>query len=197
VCFRRQLSTPTQLGAKIKLTAVDQPTLDERFTQLRRSVDGEIARARREVIEELGRAVARWRSATAPAEWNAAVEQSANAFAGDAPALALLATLTPLIARHVRMGPERNGQSLSAQRFARVKIAEIQLYQATAVKAGREARDLYGSLQPHIDAAREAFRARYLTSGHEMGDYLHAELVRELANDDSALLGPGYPGPMA
>jgi hypothetical protein len=86
---------------------------------------------------------------------------------------------------------------LSAQRFAKVKIAEIQLYQAPAVKAGRAARDLYGSLRPHIDAARQAFEERFLKPGHQIADYLHAELVRTLANDDATLLGPGYPGPLA
>ncbi len=176
---------------------MSQSTLDERLAELRRSIDDEIARGRREVIEELARAVAQLRSATDPAEWIAAVEESNKAFVENAPALELLVTLGPLIARHVRMNPERNGLSLSAQRFARVKVAEIQLYQAPAVKAGREARNLYGSLQAHIDAARGAFRERYLTPGHEVGDYLHAELVRELANDDATLLGPGYPGPMA
>jgi len=176
---------------------VAESTLDERFKELRRAMDGEIDRAQCQVIEELGHAVSRLHSATDPAEWIAAVEESNKAFAGNAPALELLAKLAPLIARHVRMNPERNGLSLSAQRFARVKVAEIQLYQAAAVKAGRETRDLYGSLQAHIDAARESFRGRYLTPGHEVGDYLHAELVRELANDDATLLGPGYPGPMA
>ena len=35
-----------------------------------------------------------------------------------------------------------------ALRFARVKVAEIQLYQASQVKSGRAARDLYGALAP-------------------------------------------------
>ena len=90
----------------------------------------------------------------------------------------------------------------SALRFARVKIAEMQLYQAGAVKAGRESHDLYGALKWHIDEAREAFHERFLTSGletvaSETTDYLHAEILHALANDDATLLGPDYPGPLA
>ncbi len=137
-------------------------------------------------------------SASTEAELNAAVAESSAVFAGDGPALELLAKLAELLGPLVRRSSASGiGADVRAQRFARVKIAEIQLYQAPAVKVGRAAHDLYGSLKPHIDAAREAFKERFLTPGQEIGDYLHVELVRELANDDATLLGPGYPGPMA
>jgi len=84
-----------------------------------------------------------------------------------------------------------------ALRFARVKVAEIQLYQASKVKSGRAAGDLYGVLGPHIDAARTAFRERFLVPLNGVPDYLHQELVKTLANEDAVLLGPSYPGPLA
>ena len=84
-----------------------------------------------------------------------------------------------------------------ALRFARVKVAEIQLYQASQVKRGRAARDLYGALRPHIDAARGAFRDRFLLPWNGVPDYLHQELVKTLAREDAVLLGPSYPGPLA
>ena len=84
-----------------------------------------------------------------------------------------------------------------ALRFARVKVAEIQLYQASQVKSGRAARDLYGTLGPHIDLARKAFRDRFLIPLNGVPDYLHQELVKTLANEDAVLLGPSYPGPLA
>ena len=84
-----------------------------------------------------------------------------------------------------------------ALRFARVKVAEIQLYQASQVKSGRAARDLYGALRPHIDAARGAFRENYLLPLGGVPDYLHQELVKTLAKEDAVLLGPSYPGPLA
>ena len=82
-----------------------------------------------------------------------------------------------------------------ALRFARVKVAEIQLYQASQVKTGRAARDLYGVLGPHIDSARKAFRDRFLLPLDGVPDYLHQELVKTLAKEDAVLLGPSYPGP--
>ncbi|MCU1339196.1 MAG: hypothetical protein JWO19_4777 [Bryobacterales bacterium] len=84
-----------------------------------------------------------------------------------------------------------------ALRFARVKVAEIQLYQASHVKSGRAARDLYSALRPHIDAARGAFRERFLVPLDGVPDYLHQELVKSLAKEDAVLLGPSYPGPLA
>lgn len=83
---------------------------------------------------------------------------------------------------------------LQAQRFARVKVAELRLYKSGAVKSGRAGADLYGALQPEIDQLRADFRQRYLALTPTMLDYLHAELIRSLANDDAKLLGPHYPG---
>jgi hypothetical protein len=85
---------------------------------------------------------------------------------------------------------------LRAQRFARVQVAEIRLYQSEKVKNGRTAHDLYTSLKVEIDSAREAFRGEFLNTSDSMVDYLHLELVRTLANDDAEVLGQGYPGPM-
>ncbi len=85
---------------------------------------------------------------------------------------------------------------LRAQRFARVQVAGIRLYQSEKVKNGRTAHDLYTSLKEEIDSAREAFRREILNASDSMVDYLHLELVRTLANDDAELLGHEYPGPM-
>jgi len=85
---------------------------------------------------------------------------------------------------------------LRAQRFARVKVAGIRLYQSESVKNGRAAHDLYTSLKAEIDSAREAFRSEFLNASDSMVDYLHLELVRTLANDDVELLGQEYPGAM-
>jgi hypothetical protein len=85
---------------------------------------------------------------------------------------------------------------LRAQRFARVKVAEIRLYQSEKVKNGRTAHDLYTSVKEEIDSAREAFRREFLNASDSMVDYLHLELVRTLANDDAEVLGHEYPGAM-
>lgn len=86
---------------------------------------------------------------------------------------------------------------LKAKRFARVLVADILLYQDEGVKSGRAARDLYASLKPHIEEAREAYRVSYLTNPEPVPDYLHQELVTRLANGDADILGQEYPGPLA
>ena len=85
---------------------------------------------------------------------------------------------------------------LRAQRFARVQVAEMRLYQAQAVRTGRAQEDLYATLGREIDAARDAFRLDFVAPCASMADYLHLEMVRSLANDDASLLGPAYPGPL-
>jgi hypothetical protein len=85
---------------------------------------------------------------------------------------------------------------LRAQRFARVQVAEIRLYQSSAVKEGRAARALYRLLQDHIDRGRAAYQEQFLKDCPSMVDYFHVELVRTLANDESSLLGSDYPGPL-
>ena len=85
---------------------------------------------------------------------------------------------------------------LRAQRFARVRVAEMRLYHSQAVKEGRTNRDLYASLKEEIDSGRDLFRRDYLSASPTMVDYLHLEVLRTLANDETELLGGGYPGPM-
>jgi hypothetical protein len=95
-----------------------------------------------------------------------------------------------------RLPAEEQQIHLRAQRFARVRVAEMRLFHADAVQAGRAGRNLYGALRKSIDVAREAFRLSFFAPCSSMVDYLHLELVRTLANDDPDLLGNNYPGPM-
>ena len=205
---------------------MSESTLDDRFNELRQQVDREVSRARSEVIAKLSAAVSKMRTASDEAEWHDAVLDCGRLFASEPDALDLIASLatltsrsTPAVSNHPTSngihsttpsthsttqeagsnGAASNGDviDLAAQRFARVRIAEIRLYHASAVKAGRAGRDLYGSLKPHIEAARDAFRDRYLKNGTSTADYLHAEIVHALAHDDATLLGPEYPGPLA
>jgi hypothetical protein len=85
---------------------------------------------------------------------------------------------------------------LRAQRFARVEVARMRLFQADAVQAGRAGRNLYDALRQSIDAARETYRPSFFAPCSTMVDYLHLELVQTLAHDDPDLLGNNYPGPM-
>ena len=85
---------------------------------------------------------------------------------------------------------------LEARRFARVKAAEILVYEMPAVLRGRAQGDLYGELARIIDPARQTFQQDYVAACPSMRDYLHAELVGTLAQGDAARLGPNYPGAM-
>ena len=83
---------------------------------------------------------------------------------------------------------------LQAQRFARVKVAEMQLYKPDECRAGREQSNLYVFVRAEIEAAREAYRKQFMSSP-SMVDYLHLELVRTAADGDELKLGADYPGP--
>jgi hypothetical protein len=163
-------------------------TLDEGFADLRSAMDTEIRRARSGAIEGLLRVVAKVRAAANDAERAAAFEDASREFAGEPPVLEFLKTLAPPVVREEK--------DLRAQRFARVRVAEIQLYHAAQMKSGRAAGDVYRALKSQMDAARDAYREKFLTPVNGTADYLHVEFVRTLANDDAALLGPEYPGPL-
>jgi hypothetical protein len=90
---------------------------------------------------------------------------------------------------------ETQRMHLQAQRFSRVKVAELRLYHADAVRDGRAKSDLYGALRGDIDALRAEYQRDYAATP-TMVDYLHLELLRTLAHDDDRLLGANYPGPL-
>ena len=95
------------------------------------------------------------------------------------------------------LSPADRRLHLQAQRFARVKVAEMRLYRPDAVKAGRAQQDLYTALQDNIDEGRQSFRQTFLAASPTMVDYFHLELVRTLAHDNPAWLGGQYPGRLA
>jgi hypothetical protein len=90
---------------------------------------------------------------------------------------------------------EQRSQHIRAQRFSRVKVAEMQLYRPEACQNGREQSNLYLLLRPEIDAARELYRRQFGTTPI-MVDYLHLELVNTAAAGDELKLGAEYPGPL-
>jgi hypothetical protein len=91
---------------------------------------------------------------------------------------------------------EDRDHHLRAQRFARVRVAEMRLYKSALVLEGRHTHSLYRLLQEEIDRGREEYREQFLNSCASMVDYFHGEIVKTLANDAEELLGEGYPGPL-
>lgn len=160
--------------------------LDERFAEFRSAIDTELMRAQGDAISELLRFASRMRT---EADRAAVLDDASRTFAGEPAAVEFLKALAPPTV-------PREEIYLRAQRFARVQVADIQLYHAVAMKDGRCSGDIYAALKTQIDAARDAYREKFLTPLNGTADYLHAEFVRTLANDDAALLGPLYPGPL-
>jgi len=135
------------------------------------------------------RAIGRLKAAPKPgsAAWKAEAQKTAGILSRG------VADLLASLAEPRESAPESH---IRAQRFASVRVSEIQLYYAGQVRAGRAARDLYGALKSVLDAARSAYAEQFVTPTNGVPDYLHQEIVRALANNDAQLLGPHYPGPL-
>jgi len=79
-----------------------------------------------------------------------------------------------------------------AQRFARLLIDEVKLYNQVKVADGRKNKDLYDRLKEDIEKSRATYMKRYGNTPAATADYLNAELIRSLAEDDVSLLGPNF-----
>ena len=82
-----------------------------------------------------------------------------------------------------------------AQRFSRLLVSEIELYNKEKVAEGRKNKDLYQRLKKDIDRSRQTYEKRFGNTVTIQVDYFHEELVRALAGNDYSLLGSDYPGP--
>ena len=89
--------------------------------------------------------------------------------------------------------PEERDLHLRAQRFARLLVDEIKLYNQAKVAEGRAARDLYDRLKEDIDKSRASYHKRYGSTPAASADYFTKELVRILADNDASLLGVNFP----
>lgn len=79
-----------------------------------------------------------------------------------------------------------------AQRFARLLIDEIKLYNHAKVNEGRKHKDLYDRLKDDIEKSRATYQKRYGTTPAGSADYFNQELIRSLAEDDISLLGGNF-----
>jgi hypothetical protein len=87
--------------------------------------------------------------------------------------------------------PERK----KARKLARLFASEIKLYNEKLVAEGRVAGDLYARLKDSIDQSLVAFERRIPEAVRAEFDYMHDELVRQLAEGDARKLGPQYRRP--
>jgi hypothetical protein len=79
-----------------------------------------------------------------------------------------------------------------AQRFARLLVDEIKLYNQAKVNEGRRNKDLYDRLKEDIDKSRATFQKRYGATAAASGDYFQKEVVRSLAEDDLSVMGANF-----
>jgi chemotaxis protein histidine kinase CheA len=77
----------------------------------------------------------------------------------------------------------------SARRYARLLVSEIKLYNESAVRLGREKRDLLNRLGPEIERARRLYEERVSPSISGRAAFFQEELVHTLADGDRELLG--------
>jgi len=79
-----------------------------------------------------------------------------------------------------------------AQRFARLLVDEIKLYNQAKVAEGRRNKDLYDRLKEDIEKSRSTYRKRYGNTVAASTDYFQTELVRSLAEDDISIMGGNF-----
>jgi hypothetical protein len=84
--------------------------------------------------------------------------------------------------------PERK----KARKLARLFVSEIKLYNEKLVAEGLAAGDLYARLKDAIDQSLVVFARRVPDAVRAEYDYMHDELVRQLAAGDATKLGPQY-----
>jgi hypothetical protein len=108
------------------------------------------------------------------------------------PAAMSAAAAAPATDAFSHMSPEDADVHRKAQRFARLLMDEIKLYNQAKVAEGRKHRDLYDRLKEDIDKSRSTFQKRYGNTAAASADYLTNELIRSLAEDDVSLLGPNF-----
>lgn len=79
-----------------------------------------------------------------------------------------------------------------AQRFARLLVDEIKLYNQAKVAEGRRNKDLYDRLKEDIEKSRATFQKRYGSTAAGSADYFQREVVRSLAEDDLSVMGANF-----
>jgi len=79
-----------------------------------------------------------------------------------------------------------------ARKLARLFVSEIKLYNEKLVAEGRAAGDLYARLKDPIDQSLIAFERRVAEAVRAEFDYMHDELVRQLAEGEAGKLGAHY-----
>ncbi len=79
-----------------------------------------------------------------------------------------------------------------AQRFARLLVDEVKLYNQAKVAEGRKNKDLYDRLKEAIEKSRATYQKRYGNTVAGPAKYFEDEVVRSLAEDDLSVMGANF-----
>jgi hypothetical protein len=90
------------------------------------------------------------------------------------------------------MSPEDQDVHRKAQRFARLLVDEIKLYNQAKVAEGRKNKDLYDRLKETIEKSRSTYQKRYGNTVAASANYFQHEIIRSLAEDDLSIMGANF-----
>jgi hypothetical protein len=122
----------------------------------------------------------------------ASVEEPAAVAEAEPVSVAAVTAPAPAADSPSQMSPEEADVHRKAQRFARLLVDEIKLYNQAKVAEGRKHKDVYDRLKDDIEKSRATYRKRYGNTAAASGDYFDNELVRSLAEDDSSIMGANF-----
>lgn len=90
------------------------------------------------------------------------------------------------------MSPGDQDVHRKAQRFARLLVDEIKLYNQAKVAEGRTHKDLYDRLKEVIEKSRVTYQKRYGSTAAAPGNYFQHEIINSLAEDDISIMGANF-----
>jgi hypothetical protein len=122
----------------------------------------------------------------------AAVAQSAAPQVAAPAAMAAAAAAAPAPDAFAQMSVADADVHRKAQRFARLLMDEVKLYNQAKVAEGRKHKDLYDRLKEDVDKSRSTYNKRYGNTAAAGAEYFTQEVIRSLAEDDVTLLGPNF-----
>jgi len=125
------------------------------------------------------------------------VSESISAESSEPPPMAMAAAAAAAGAGTVAAAPpaatgEDDAIHRKARRFAKLLVDEIKLYNKSKVQEGKANCDLYDRLKEDIEKSRAAYEKRYGSTAAGASRYFDQEIVRNLAENDTSLLGAGF-----
>ena len=122
-------------------------------------------------------------------------ESPPGSFAGSIPASPETDSNLPAPPDADSLPEEAREAHRKAHRFSRVAVQDLLSYHKGKIELGRKDKNLYTLLKEDIEKTRENYNKRFGQTAASSFDYLHYEMVRNLAGNDPTALGEQYPGP--